>query len=222
MKKRSAYVTMALAKKERVPTGTQSENPTGPNCGVFIWVSRIIEGVNVMKMANQTECMARKIIVSIVSGILLLVLYLLIFSFSDQDAEQSGSLSLMISEECVEIFNDLSGSGWTEKVMKEWAEYFEHPIRKFAHFTEYACMGILIYTLLRQWMSRTNKLYLITAVWVFLSAAGDEFHQLFVPGRWGSFADVCLDTCGGIFGIFCCVLIEKSYQYFARKRRHLP
>lgn len=167
-----------------------------------------------MKATNQTEHITRKIIVSIVSGILLLVLYSLIFSFSDQDAEQSGGLSRMISEKCVEIFNDLSGSGWTEKVMEEWAEYFEHPIRKLAHFAEYACMGILIYTLLRQWMSRTKMLYLITTVWVFLSAAGDEVHQLFVPGRWGSFADVCLDTCGGIFGILCCVLIEKCYKNF--------
>ena len=171
-----------------------------------------------MKPTNQAEYKLRKIIVSIVCGILLLVLYSLIFSFSDQDAEQSGSLSRMISEKCVEIFNDLSGSGWTEKVMEEWAEYFEHPIRKLAHFAEYACMGVLVYTLLRQWMKR---LYLITTLWVFLSAAGDEFHQLFVPGRWGSFADVCLDTCGGIFGILCCVLLEKCYQYFRRKRRRL-
>lgn len=167
-----------------------------------------------MKITNQTQHLTRKIIVSIVCGILLLALYMIIFSFSDQDAEQSGSLSRMISEKCVEIFNDLSGSGWTEKVMEEWAEYFEHPIRKLAHFAEYACMGILIYTLLRQWMSRTKMLYLITTAWVFLSAAGDEIHQLFVPGRWGSFADVCLDTCGGIFGILCCVLLEKCYNHF--------
>ncbi len=171
-----------------------------------------------MKTINQTESITRKIIVSIVSGILLLTLYSLIFSFSDQDAEQSGSLSRMISEKCVEIFNDLSGNGWTERVIEEWAEYFEHPIRKFAHFAEYACMGVLVYTLLRQWMKRTKRLYLITTLWVFLSAAGDEFHQLFVPGRWGSFADVCLDTCGGIFGILCCVLLEKCYRRF----KYLP
>ena len=175
-----------------------------------------------MKIAKRTQHLTRKIIVSIISGILLLTLYSLIFSFSDQDAEQSGSLSRMISEKCVEIFNDLSGSGWTEKVIAEWAEYFEHPIRKLAHFAEYACMGILVYTMLRQWMKRNRRLYLIAVLWVFVSAAGDEIHQLFVPGRWGSFADVCLDTTGGICAILCGVIIERYYQKFRRKHRDLP
>ncbi len=174
-----------------------------------------------MNIPNQSSNIIRKVIVSLFCILFLVILYSLIFSFSSQDAEQSSSLSRMISEKCVEIFNDLSGSGWTEKVMEEWAEYFEHPIRKFAHFAEYTCMGVLVYTLLRQWMNRTKRLYLIATLWVFLSATGDEVHQLFVPGRWGSFADVCLDTCGGIFGILCCVLLEKCYQYFRRKRRYL-
>ena len=28
--------------------------------------------------------------------------------------------------------------------------------------------------------------------WVFVSAGADEFHQLFIPGRYGCFADVVL------------------------------
>lgn len=174
-----------------------------------------------MKTINQTEHKTRKIIVSTVSGILLLTLYLLIFIFSNQDAEQSGGMSRMVSLKCVEIFNELSGGNWTEKVVEEWAEYFEHPIRKLAHFMEYACMGVLLYTLFRQWMNRSRRVYLFITLWVFLSAAGDELHQLFVPGRWGCFADVILDTCGGIFGIMCCVLIEKCYQYYRMKCGYL-
>ena len=38
---------------------------------------------------------------------------------------------------------------------------------------------------------------------VFLSAAGDEFHQTFISGRSGNFGDVLLDT-AGITGIFLC------------------
>lgn len=120
----------------------------------------------------------------------------------------------MISEKCVELLNDLSGGDWTDAFLAEMADYFEHPIRKLAHFGEYACMGILVYTLLRQWMSRGKSLYFITVLWVFLSAAGDEFHQLFVPGRYGSFADVCLDTCGGAFGMAIIIWIEKCHGYF--------
>ena len=151
----------------------------------------------------------RKMAVSIVAAMLLLCLYGIIFSFSEQDAATSGSLSHMISEKCVELVNTLTGGKWTESFMAGLADYFEHPIRKLAHFAEYACMGILVYTMWRPWKKRNKWLYLLVTVWVFVSAAGDEIHQLFVPGRYGCFADVLLDTIGGMFGILCCVLAEK-------------
>lgn len=155
-----------------------------------------------------------------IAAVLLIMLYNVIFQFSAQDAGESGSLSQFISRRCVEILNNLSGSGWTELKREGLAAYFEHPIRKLAHFSEYACMGLLVYILWSQWMRRGRRLYLLTVVWVFLSAASDEFHQYFVPGRYASFADVLLDTCGGVFGMLLCVWACALYQrYRARKER---
>lgn len=151
----------------------------------------------------------RKIIVSLVAAILLACLYFAIFSFSEQDGETSGSLSLKISEKCVELLNTFSGKHWTRDFKENLASYFEHPIRKLAHFAEYACMGILVSILLSEWMQKKKSRCLLTTLWVFLSAAADEMHQLFVPGRYGSFADVCLDTCGGIFGMICLAFVLK-------------
>lgn len=91
----------------------------------------------------------KKILVTVPAAVLLLALYVLIFGFSAQDGERSGSLSQMISEKCVELLNSLSGRNWTEGFMRDLAAYFEHPLRKLAHFSEYACMGILLYILLR-------------------------------------------------------------------------
>ena len=87
----------------------------------------------------------KKIAVSVVAAILLVLLYLLIFAFSGQDGEKSGSLSSMISEKCAELLNAISGKHWTQNVIDSMAAYFEHPIRKLAHFSEYACMGVLLY-----------------------------------------------------------------------------
>lgn len=134
---------------------------------------------------------------------------MVIFGFSAQDGEQSGSLSKAISEKCVDILNSLSGKKWSQAMIEELALYFEHPIRKLAHFFEYACMGVLVYVLWDQWLKRGRRLYLITVIWVAVSAAADEFHQLFVPDRYGSLADVLLDTCGGAFGLLLCVLLGK-------------
>lgn len=151
----------------------------------------------------------RKIAVSLAATMLLLTLYAIIFSFSEQDGETSGSLSHLISEKCIEFVNALTGGRWTEHFMKGLADYFENPIRKLAHFGEYAVMGVLVYMIWRPWKSRSAGLYLLIILWVFVSASGDEIHQLFVPGRCGSAADVLLDTCGGSFGLLICVLFEK-------------
>lgn len=160
----------------------------------------------------------KKIIVTATASILLLVLYSVIFGFSAQDAEQSGSLSLRISEDAVAFFNSLTGGRWSRQFMDELALYFEHPIRKLAHFGEYTCVGILAYLIWRPWMERGKKLFFLVVAWVFLSGACDEFHQHFVPGRYGGFADVCLDTCGGCFGLLLCIAADRLLERFRQRR----
>lgn len=171
-----------------------------------------------MNEIRKTKISGRHIITGI-SALLLVLLYLLIFFFSGQNGEESGGLSHMVSEKCVEIINAFSGEQWTDIFREELILYFEHPIRKLAHFSEYACMGILVYFMLRPWKDRGMRLYLMVVLWVFLSAAADEFHQLFVPGRYGSFTDVCLDTLGGTFGLILCILIERIREGRKRKKR---
>ena len=166
----------------------------------------------------------KKIVVSSVAAIFLILLYMLIFSFSEQDGETSGGLSRMISEKCVALINALSGRRLSELMMESLAAYFENPIRKLAHFCEYAVMSGLLFGIWYPWLgfARMEKkkksgkvrkclplLVKIIIPWVFVSAALDEIHQLFVPGRCGNFWDVLLDTAGGCFGLFCCVIGVK-------------
>lgn len=152
----------------------------------------------------------KKMIMSISCAVLLTLLYRLIFSFSAQSGEQSGSLSMMISEKCVAFINSITGGNWTEAVMTSMAGYFENPIRKLAHFAEYAVMGILVYGMWRPWLKPGKKLCFIVIIWLFLSAAADEVHQLFVPDRSGNLPDVLLDTLGGCFGMALMILLEKN------------
>ena len=161
----------------------------------------------------------RRIIVSALAVILLLVLYYVIFSFSDQEGQVSGSVSLKVSETCVEIADKLHPGSWTAELKKSMAEFFQDPIRKLAHFTEYTCMGILVYILWRQWRERGWALYLLTVGWVCLSAVADEFHQSFVPGREASILDVLLDTGGGVFGLLICLGVEVLCRRVYLRRR---
>lgn len=132
-----------------------------------------------------------------IAGILLIILYVLIFRFSSQNGETSGELSMKVSETWVEVANGLTGKNWTEMIKLQMAEAYEVPIRKLAHFSEYAVMGVLVYLL---WCGFREKLARIVIPWVFVSAALDELHQFFVPERDCNIRDVLLDTAGGIFG----------------------
>ena len=83
---------------------------------------------------KERKGQGRKIAVTAVAAALLLLLYGIIFRISAQDAGESGSLSQSVSEKCVSILNSLSGARWSDMRMAELAAYFEHPIRKLAHF----------------------------------------------------------------------------------------
>lgn len=63
-----------------------------------------------MSKSSKTKCkkINSRYVVTFVAAFLLILLYFMVFGFSAQDAEQSGSLSHMISEKCVEWINALS------------------------------------------------------------------------------------------------------------------
>ncbi|MED9903227.1 MAG: VanZ family protein [Lachnospiraceae bacterium] len=159
--------------------------------------------------------MKKRIFVTFTAGLLLLLLYCLIFGFSEQDGETSGNLSHAITQLGVKFFNEITGGRMTQHMIESAADYFEHPLRKAAHFGEYAVMGILTYSFLYYNIKSKHRRYIMAVIWVFVSAAMDEIHQFFVPGRFASAADVLLDTCGGAFGAFLCTWIVRVY-----KRRH--
>lgn len=177
------------------------------------YIRLLVKMYSKMQNTKQNKILYKKIAVSVVAAVFLILLYVLIFSFSEQDGQTSGNLSRIISEKCVELIKSLAGKDWSQAVMDAMAEYFEHPIRKLAHFAEYAVMAVLVYTMWRPWMERNKRFYFMIVLWVAASAACDEIHQLFVPGRYGSAADVILDTCGGATGVWLSVLTEKFLKH---------
>lgn len=86
-------------------------------------------------------------------------------------------------------------------------------IRKSAHFIEYMILSILVANVLNLYLNKKEVIF-ITIIIVFLYACSDEFHQLFVQGREGSFRDVLIDTAGGITAI----IMRMLYNMFLKKR----
>ena len=103
------------------------------------------------------------------------------------------------------------------RMSPENIEFWHHIIRKTAHVTEYAILGILIWRFVHsspamasQLPARQFRLALICAA---LYASTDETHQIFVPHRQPLVTDVLLDTCGAALGLaltWCVLRLRKS------------
>ena len=136
--------------------------------------------------------------------VLLIGLYIVIFSFSAEDGEQSSAVSAKVTEALVRGYFGLIGKD--KGSIAKMVLLLEGIVRKAAHFLEYMCMGFLSYSVLHLWRGASKKGFLAVLLQVLVSAALDEFHQYFIPGRCASFKDVLIDTAGGIAGILVILL----------------
>jgi VanZ family protein len=79
-------------------------------------------------------------------------------------------------------------------------------VRKGAHLTEYALLGLLGFRALRLSLAVSlARTALLGIALVLAVAAADELRQSFLPTRTGSLADVAIDLFGGALGV--CLLV---------------
>lgn len=142
-----------------------------------------------------------------------------IFSFSAKTADASTQDSLFAGKKIGQlIIADFEK--WSDEKQITFAKKIEYPVRKGAHMTEYAILGIL---LLCSW--DLNRHSLKKASWYSwllgtLYAASDEFHQLFVEGRSGQLTDVAIDSIGVMFGVLLIAVIYKKRRFNTSKEKN--
>lgn len=140
----------------------------------------------------------------------------LIFWFSAQEAEISTDMSRTVGYRVGEFFISDFGE-WSGAEQQAFAARIDFPVRKGAHASEYAFLGLLLtgtaaaYRVPGRWR-RYAFAFLVTAAY----AVSDEFHQLFVPGRSGQVSDVLLDSVGALVGVFFFFLAEKILSFHAK------
>lgn len=125
------------------------------------------------------------------------LLMMIIFSFSNQTGEQSGSLSSTI---VLWIQNHLH------------ITIAELIIRKVAHMSEYAVLCLsFIYGFYKSGYSFKHIL-IYSLCCSFLYACSDEIHQLFIGGRAGMFTDVLIDTTGAMIASILYYIFYKCFK----------
>ena len=150
----------------------------------------------------------------IISTCLVVFWMVLIFSFSAKDATVSTQMSTSVGEMVCKIF--VPGyTEWSGEEQYELAAKIDYPIRKTAHAAEYAVLGGLLLCMYESYLQKRGKTFLLAFVTGMLYAAGDEVHQLFVPGRSGQVSDVLLDSAGVFAGVGIAFIILRAWN---RKR----
>ncbi len=159
----------------------------------------------------------------IISSSLLVLWMILIFCLSAQTAEissqTSGGVIAFILKLVYPGFKELSALQAGEMTAE-----FQFIIRKCAHFSLYAGLGVLSFLSLVTY--RRLSLPMLSAFSLsicLLYSITDEIHQLFVPGRSGEIRDVCIDFCGSLIAVLIMFLIIRfSRLKFLRKLRGVP
>lgn len=129
--------------------------------------------------------------------IFIICICIIIFGFSGQDGEESSSVSTKVAKFLVMNSN----KNISEIELNTKIEIIQPIIRKMAHFSIYAVLGILLMGCAATYKGSKLMKFNISVIISFLYACTDEWHQSFIPGRSAQFTDVCIDTAGAFLGI---------------------
>ena len=130
-----------------------------------------------------------------------LLVMIMIYRFSAQDAVTSSELSTGITEKIVHSINYRLSMDWTPTEQALLVAALEGIIRKCAHFGEYALLGITLTIPLYTYRIRKLWLPLVAESICVLYALSDEYHQTFSYGRSPQLSDVGIDAAGALAGI---------------------
>lgn len=96
-------------------------------------------------------------------------------------------------------------------------EAIHHVFRKCCHLTEYAILAWLVWRAIRKPVKNDPRPWLwpeagLALAFVFMYAASDELHQVFVPTRTAHVTDVLIDTTGGAAALLLLWLRRKIFK----------
>ena len=129
-----------------------------------------------------------------------------IFFFSAQSGEQSslasdGFSGWIVRQACAD-FDEMN-----DQMQQAALLAASYCVRKAAHLTEYAILGVLLSLLIRSYQKPLLLHSALALLGSAVYAAGDELHQMFSDGRSARLMDVGIDSLGAFLGITAACLI---------------
>ncbi len=138
---------------------------------------------------------------------LLLLNMAAIFALSSKTAAESTATSDAVLAKPKEVYDTLHPETAGDEKVYWW---FQLIVRKGAHFLEFTSLCVWAAGLLHAY--RVRPAYLLGGAFTALYAAGDELHQLLVPGRDGRVTDWLIDCLGALAGLLIVYLIMRHFR----------
>lgn len=121
---------------------------------------------------------------------LVFIWMVVIFLFSNEGSELSSGRSSAI----VSFFMD----AWSLALPEDMLTFIT---RKSAHIVAYFILGMLLYTLVKDYKLSSRRAIWFSIGIALLYAITDELHQSFIPGRSAEIRDVVIDTVASGLGV---------------------
>lgn len=138
----------------------------------------------------------------ILCGVLLMLLLVFIWGNSAMPGQTSGQLS-----------------GWVGQLLRKLLPFLPldtgygmHILRKLAHFSEFAGLGMCLGWLFGMLTEKRSLWLILPLSCGIVAAAIDETIQIFSPGRNCSIVDVGIDSSGVLTGLMVLFLIHALWK----------
>ena len=137
-----------------------------------------------------------------------------IFYFSNQTGEESSGISTEITNVIIKVFVH-NYSKYPLNKQKEIFEILSFIVRKGAHFTIFAILGLLLFLTIKSFARKDIIVYPLAFLIGVVYAISDEFHQSFVNDRAPMVRDVLIDS----LGVFTMLLLIAGVCNIIKIRR---
>ena len=105
----------------------------------------------------------------------------IIFGFSSQNAEKSGSISEKVTIAITKNIKSINKKPEKERI--SIIDRIEKVVRKLAHFTIYTIVGILLMALFETFNIKEFNRFSYSLIIGVVYASSDEIHQCFTPRK---------------------------------------
>ena len=122
----------------------------------------------------------KKIMIERIILLILIAIWMItVYSFSNENAEESSKKSGTVTKQVVELLN----KGIAEEEKEKKVEEYQPVIRKIAHITLYTIGGILTFIYANTYKISLTKKVMYAIIFCAIYATTDEIHQSLVPRK---------------------------------------